>query len=239
MKKNNYFTLLMPLRSLVFFSIFLIGSAITKKELSEISNWWSIAASIVNILMVLFLVFSTKKNGSSFGKLISYQKGITKVKEVILITILIIIVGMAGMYLGGFVCYGVIPYSPPAMVAPVPAVLAIANLLILPVSTAFAEEGVYLGCGVYQIKNKYVAIFVSAFFFALQHSFIPTLFDGKYILYRFLSFLPLTIILCWIFYKKRNPLPIMIGHAILDVATTSMILATSVVPGLYETMLSL
>ena len=239
MNKNYFFTLLMPFRSLIFFLTFIIGSAITKKELSEISNWWSIAASIVNILMVLFLIFAVKKNESNFGQLINYQKGNTKVKEVILITLLIIFVGMAGMYLAGFICYGVIPYSPPAMVAPVPAALAIANFLILPVSTAFAEEGVYLGCGVNQIKNKYAAIFIPAFFFALQHSFIPTLFDGKYILYRFLSFLPLTIVLCWNFYKKRNPLPIMIGHAILDVATTSMILATSLIPGLYETMLSL
>ena len=239
MNKKSFLPVLLPLRSLVFFLIFLIGSIVTKKQLSEISNWWSIAASIVNILMVFFLIVVTKKNGSSFGKLINYQKGNTKAKEVILITLLIILVGMAGMYLAGFICYGVIPYSPPAMVAPVPVVLAIANFLILPVSTAFAEEGVYLGCGVNQIKNKYAAIFVPAFFFALQHSFIPTLFDGKYILYRFLSFLPLTIVLCWNFYKKRNPLPIMIGHAILDIATSSMILATSVVPGLYDTMCSL
>ena len=239
MNKKSFLPVLLPLRSLVFFLIFLIGSIVTKKQLSEISNWWSIAASIVNILMVFFLIVVTKKNGSSFGKLINYQKGNTKAKEVILITLLIILVGMAGMYLAGFICYGVIPYSPPAMVTPVPAVLAIANFLILPVSTAFAEEGVYLGCGVNQIKNKYAAIFVPAFFFALQHSFIPTLFDGKYILYRFLSFLPLTIVLCWNFYKKRNPLPIMIGHAILDIATSSMILATSVVPGLYDTMCSL
>lgn len=73
-------------------------------------------------------------------------------------------------------------------------------------------------------------------FFALQHSFIPVLFDVKYIIYRFISFLPLTIILCWHYHKKRNPLPIMVGHAVIDVATVMQILATSFVPGLYEKM---
>lgn len=108
----------------------------------------------------------------------------------------------------------------------------------LPISTAFAEDGLYLGCGVNTIRNKYVAIIVPALFFALQHSFIPTLFDVRYVVYRFISFLPLTIILCWKYYKSRNPLPIMIGHAIIDVATVMQILATSMVPGLYEMMCS-
>ena len=140
------------------------------------------------------------------------------------------------MYLAGFLCYGVIPYAAPMMIAPIPLWLAIINMLLLPVSTAFAEEGLYLGCGVNQIRNKYAAIFVPAFFFALQHSFIPMLFDARYIAYRFLSFLPLTIILCCHYYKKRNPLPIMVGHAVIDAATAAQILATSAVPGLYEQM---
>lgn len=36
--------------------------------------------------------------------------------------------------------------------------LATINIIVLPISTAFAEDGLYLGCGVHQIKNKYTAI---------------------------------------------------------------------------------
>ena len=124
----------------------------------------------------------------------------------------------------------------PMMIAPIPLWLAIINIVVLPISTAFAEDGLYLGCGVNQIKNKYAAIVIPALLFALQHSFIPTLFDLKYMIYRFLSFLPLTIILCMNYHKKKNPVPIMVGHAIIDVATAVQILATSMIPGLYETM---
>ena len=66
--------------------------------------------------------------------------------------------------------------------------------------------------------------------------YLAGFFDVKYIIYRFLSFLPLTIILCWYYYKKRNPLPIIVGHAIIDVATAIQILTTSSIPGLYEKM---
>ena len=83
-----------------------------------------------------------------------------------------------------------------------------------------------------------MAILIPAFFYALQHSFIPTLFDLKYIIYRFLSFLPLTIILCWHYYKNKNPFPIMIGHTIIEIASVVMILMTSINPELYQTMLS-
>ena len=48
--------------------------------------------------------------------------------------------------------------------------------------------------------------------------------------------LPLTLILCWKYHKSRNPVPIMVGHAVIDVATVVQILATSAIPGFYEMM---
>ncbi|MGN0621409.1 MAG: type II CAAX prenyl endopeptidase Rce1 family protein [Porcipelethomonas sp.] len=232
--KKLYF--LLPFRCILFLLIFIIGAVITGKSLDEISNIWSVAASIVNVVTIFFLVLIAKKMGGSFARLINYEKGKTNPKQIIAMIFLVLLVGIGGMYLAGFICYDVIPYAPPMMIAPIPLPLAIINIAILPVSTAFAEEGIYLGCGVNQIKNKYGAVLVPAFFFALQHSFIPTLVDIRYIIYRFLSFLPLTIIICWHYHKHRNPLPIMAGHAVIDMATAAQILATSSVPGLYEMM---
>ncbi len=232
---NKKLPFLLPFRCIIFLLIFMIGSLVTGKEFDEISNIWSIVASAVNIVTILLLTLLTKKNGG-YAKLINYEKGKTKPKQIVGMIFLVVLVGMGGMYLSGFICYGVIPYAAPMMIAPIPLWLAIINVFLLPVSTAIAEDGLYLGCGVNQIKNKYAAILVPAFFFALQHSFIPVLFDFRYIIYRFLSFLPLTIILCHNYYKKRNPLPIMVGHAVIDVATVAQILMTSAIPGFYEMM---
>lgn len=227
--------ILLPVRSVFFFLVFIFGSLVIGKGLSDISNWWSVVATVINILTIIMLILVAKKDGKSYAELINYEKGKTKISQIVLVSIVVLVVGSSGMYLAGFICYGVIPYNAPMMIGPIPKILAIANMILLPVTTAFAEDGLYLGYGVNKIENKYAAIFVPAFFFALQHSFIPTLFDVKFIVYRFLSFLPLTIILSWYYHKNRNPLPIMIGHALIDVATVSMILATSLVPGLYET----
>lgn len=235
--RNKKLILLMPLRSILFILVFLTVSAVTGKDLADISNIWSVAASVINILFVLSLVLISRKQGG-YLKLINYEKGKTRPKQVFAMIGIILLVGMAGMYLAGWICYGVIPYAAPMMIAPIPVALAVINLIVLPVSTALAEDSLYLGCGVRQIENKFVAIIVPAFFFAVQHSFIPTIPDVRYIIYRFISFLPLTVILCMHYHKHKNPLPIMIGHAVIDVATAGQILATSVIPGFYEMMLS-
>ncbi|MCH5260337.1 MAG: hypothetical protein J1F18_11315 [Lachnospiraceae bacterium] len=234
MNANKSMVYLLPIRCVIFVLIFVIGAIVTKQKVEDISNWWSIVASIVNIVVILVIYFFTKKNKSSFWELINYQKGKTKAKQIIGISVLVLVIGMTGMYLAGYFCYGIIPYAAPMMIAPIPVWLAVMNVAILPITTAFAEDGLYLGCGVNQIQNKILAITIPAFFFALQHSFIPTLFDLKYIIYRFISFLPLTQILFWHYYKKRNPLPIMVGHTIIDIATVLQILATSAIPGFYE-----
>ena len=230
---NKSLPFLLPIRCVIFTLIFLIASTITGKNLTEISSIWSIVASAVNIALILLLVLITRKNGG-YKALINYEKGKTTAKHVILMIVIVVLIGMSGMYLAGFICYGKIPYLAPMLIAPIPLWLAIINFFVLPISTAIAEDGLYLGCGVNQIKNKTLAIIVPAFFFALQHSFIPTLFDWKHIVYRFLSFLPLTILLCMHYYKRRNPLPIMIGHAVIDVFTVAWILATSMNPEFYD-----
>ena len=231
--------LLLPVRSVVFALIFIVGSRLVGKDVSEISRWWTPAATIVNILTVMLIVFAAKKNGQTYRELINYEKGKTTKKQVVLVTLMILLVGMGVMYLAGYICYGVIPYGAPMMIAPIPKALALINLVLLPVTTALTEDGMYLGCGVNSIENKLAAILIPAFFFALQHCYIPTLFDSKYMLYRFISFLPLTIILCAYYHKKRNPLPIMIGHAVIDLATAGQIIATSFIPGFYEKMCSM
>ena len=230
---------LLPIRSVVFILIFVLGSLITGKELSAISNWWTIVATVVNIFTIILLIGVSKKNDMTYWELINYQKGETKAGQVVLISIVVLVGGMGVMYLAGFLCYGKIPYAPPMMIAPVMKLLAIINFFLLPVTTAFAEDGLYLGCGVNMIKNKTLGIIIPAFFYALQHCFIPTLIDGRYIIYRFLSFLPLTIILCYYYQRKRNPVPIMVGHAIIDMITGLEVLATSMVPGFYETMINM
>lgn len=220
-------SLWLPIRSIAFLFVFAACAGILGKGFSEVGGWWSIVALILNVLTILLLVFLAKRNGQSYWQLINFQKGKTTLKQVVGVTLLILVVGMSGAYLAGYLCYRNFLYVPPVLLTPVPKVLAIINLVLLPVTTVLAEYGLYLGCGVNQIKNKYAAIFVPAFFYALQHCFIPTLHDGRYMVYRFIATLPFTLILCWYYYRKRNPLPVMIGYFLINLPAVIQMVATS------------
>lgn len=238
-KKRKKLYWLLPIRSILFILTFTVLSLCLKKELTELACWWSIIVSIINILLLIGLHFLLKRQNRTYAGLINLQKGKTKVKQIVIMCIVILCVGMGGMYLSGLIFYQVFPYMAPIMISPIPLALAIINIFILPLSTALCEDGIYLGCGVNEIDNKYLSIIIPSFFFALQHSFIPLIWDMRYIGYRFLCFLPLTILICLAYRKNRNPLPDIIGHSLIDVATVVEILLTSAIPGFYDQLLAM
>ena len=126
--KNKCMVCLLPIRCLIFALTFVVGAIMTKQKTDDISNWWSIAASIVNIVTILILVYVAKKNKSSYRELINYQKGKTKAKQIIGISVLVLVVGMSGMYVAGYICYGIIPYAAPMMITPIPVWLAVIDV---------------------------------------------------------------------------------------------------------------
>lgn len=238
--KGGIYKYLLPIRCIAFLLIFVIGAKLAGQDVDDISCWWSVAASAVNVIVILMLVLLSKRTDGGYLKLINYQKGVTKPKKAAALILGFVAFGMSGMYLAGFICYGsMMPEESIKMAAPISLAFAVPNLIILPITTALAEDGLYLGGGVNHIGNKTAAIAVPAFFYALQHCFIPTIFDAKYIIYRFVSFLPLTIIFCIYYYKKRDPIPVMIAHVILDLATAVLILIMSASPDLYKKALEM
>ncbi|MBR4626385.1 MAG: hypothetical protein IKO47_01525 [Ruminococcus sp.] len=226
---------MLPFRSIVFLAVFLTGAYITGKETADIANWWSVLASAVNIVTVLLIIAAARKRKTTYFELVNIRRGQTGVKKTVLVSLGVAAVGMGCMYLAGLICYGsIMPEVSLDVIAPIQVWLAALNIIVLPATVPFAEDGLYLGCGVNGIRNRYAAVIVPAFFYALQHCFIPTFFDGRYMLYRFLSFLPLTVLMCRYYRRKRDPVPLMIGHSVLDLATAMLIFLTSAVPGQYD-----
>lgn len=223
MKTKIKLQYLLPIRCVIFLLFYIFKAVRGNNDISS----WSVFASVTNICTIYIILSAAKTNGLTYAQLMNLSRGQFRAKD-ILVIIGCAFVGMAGMYLSGLLCYGTImPEVSIQLMAPIPPFFAIANLLVLPISSALAEDGLYLGCGVGQIENRYAAVALPAFIYALQHCFIPAIFDPRYMIYRFLMFLPLTVIFCVYYHKKRSPLPLMISHGLLDLATSSGILAMS------------
>lgn len=227
---------LLPFRCLLFITsglLLIFAFGITEERASQ---WWSLTASACNILTLLVLYFFCKREGIAFKQHYNWQKEQVKLKSILVCIAVIVVVGIGGMYLSGYLVYGEFPYMAAMMIHPILPALAIFNLLVLPITTTLAEDGLYLGYCLKRIKGKWAAILLPAIFYALQHSFIPLFFDWHFILYRFLSFLPLTIAFCYYYYEKRNLIPILAGHFTINIFTVAQILMTSLNPEIYELM---
>lgn len=238
MKSNrNLFPFLLPIRCILFLLLFFLLSIFLNQPYTAISKWWTVIAIGCNLITIFILYLFCHRKKISFQRLIGYEKEKQKISSMILIILVAFLLGMGGLFLAGLICYGSIPYLDKTMVEPIPLWLAIIVLLILPLSTTLAEDGLYLGYGINcATQNKWIRSSLSAFFYALQHCFIPFLPDGKFILYRFLSFLPLTIMFSFWYQKKRNPLPFMLGHFLLNIATAVQILIMTIFPNLYASL---
>ena len=235
---KNSLPYIVPLfRSALFIIGGLLFVAITNQSLNESTKWWPVLCILFNVITILVLVLVCKYEGSDYWDLIHYKNGQLNFKSTLVIIILMLLIGVGGIFAFGLAIYG---YIPTILIQPIPIWIAIINTILLPVTIVFAELPLYYGYSFNRIKektgNKFLAMSYIVFFYALQHSFIPLLFDWKYMLFRFLSFLPLIIVLGIIYNKKRALAPLMIGHGFLDLATGMQILISSVFPAIFEIM---
>lgn len=232
--------LLLLFRSILFIIVGTLFAITTNQTLVQASRWWSILCTVCNIITIALLMVICKSEGTTYKKLIGYEKEQNNLKYSLIVVVLMFLLGIGGMYLFGFMIYG---YVPVTMVQPIPVWLAAMNVILLPLTVVFAELPLYFGYSLNRIEkitgSKTMSIAYPMFFYALQHSFIPLLYDWKHILFRFLSFLPLMLVFGIIYYKNRKLQPLMIGHAVLDLATGAQILMTSISPALFEMMKSM
>lgn len=223
MKYDSKKWFILPMRCFLFIAAFSFCSLITHQDLTEITHWWTMLAAVVNIVTIAVLWFVCKRGNTTYLEMIHYEKSPKSIFKGFLFIVIMLLIGMGGMYFAGGLCYGEFPYLAPMMIAPVPPYFALFNIVMLPLTTTIAEDGVYLGYGVNSFTSKWAAVFIPAFFYALQHSFIPMIFDMRFMTYRFLSFFPLTIWICFQYRKKGTVSYIMAGHWVLNLATTIQI----------------
>jgi hypothetical protein len=66
---------------------------------------------------------------------------------------------------------------------------------------------------------------VTASVLSVQHMFLPLLFDWRYIVWRALMFLPLTLWLGWIILRRPTSLPyVAAAHGLLDLSLPLLVL---------------
>ncbi len=137
-------------------ALFIIGglffAAITNQTLDESTKWWPVLCIVFNVITILVLVLVCKYEGSDYRDLINYKKGQLNFKNILLIIILMLSIGVGGVYVFGLAIYG---YVPTILIQPIQIWIAIINTILLPVTIVFAELPLYYGYsfGYWQLRQ--------------------------------------------------------------------------------------
>jgi len=82
------------------------------------------------------------------------------------------------------------------------------------------EEMTYQGYALPRLEvlfhSRWKAVALVSFFWALQHPFLPFILDWKFVLWRFLMFLPSMIVLTLLYLKVRRLPPFFLAHWAMD-----------------------
>ncbi len=213
--------------------LFIIGGVLfalfTKKSNSDLIKWWPLLCTVFNLITIFVLILVCHFEGIKFKDLFFDKSDILKIKATLYVVIIMLVIGSIGMFGFSFLFYQGLPEF---LIRPIPPWLAILNFALLPITVVFSELPLYFGYSLKRLTSNKVkpliAIIYVVFFYALQHSFIPLLWDFKYIAFRFLSFLPLMIYLGVAYYRRRKIKEMMIGHGIMDLSTSIQLLLISV-----------
>jgi len=137
-----------------------------------------------------------------------------------------LLIGAAGMFGGAYAIYGDLA-SMEQMNRTPPIWAAYIVLLLFPATIALVELPLYFAYSFQRIENAFNARFLAfigaAFFLSIQHIFIPLIFDIQFMVWRFLSFLPLALFLGNVYMRKRRMLPLIAVHLLLDLQAAVMV----------------
>ena len=240
--KTVFGSLFMRLVLFAFFQICIGAILVIFKQGSfrDASGYWLITATLTNLVVIYWIVVQLKKEGLRYFEVFRFYPG--QVKKDLLFLLAVLLISGPVAFLpnteGAKLIFGNAQAATELLITPIPLWVAWIGLIFFPITIAFAEVPLYFGYIKPRIevltKKTWLAIALPVFFLALQHCTLPLILDGRFILWRFIMFLPFALLLGLVLHWRPRLMPyIMIIHAIMDFATAYLVLSVSMGNPLY------
>jgi uncharacterized protein len=187
------------------------------------ASWWPADGVLANILGLAFLKVMTMREGISLWALVSYDRRFLG-RDMLLglgLFLFAFPVAFVGMTLAGILFYG--SYSAtPIVGGHLPLWAGLVSVLVFPFLNGVTEQMTYSAYSLPRLEvltgKAFLAVAIVAFWFTLQHSALGLHFDWRFILYRFISYLPLCIIVPVIYLRLRRLTSLIVCHWCLDLS---------------------
>ena len=190
------------------------------------ARWWMPSGTLIDLMCLGVLKWLTRREGIRFVDLLGVRRGRLGrdlVRALGDIAALIPGVGISSLLTRLF--YG--PSQLPPQVAVtrgLPTAASAYSVLVWPVIWSTTEEATYLGYALPRLEaltgNTSVSVVLVSTVWALQHMALPLLPDRRYLVYRTLSTLPITLTTPLLYLLQGRRLPsLIVAHWASDAAT--------------------
>jgi uncharacterized protein len=185
--------------------------------------WLPVYGTLIDAGCLALLWWLTRREGIRLFDLVGFER--TRFVRDALLGLALIPVSLVfifgGGYAAGWLLYGTL--APPYFFGPLPLPAALYGVLVWPFIWGLTEQMTYNGYLVSRLqvlcRSTSLAIAVVAFAWSSQHVFMPLVFDAKFIAFRLLSPVPLSVFSTLLYLRLRRLLPFAIAHALMDGAS--------------------
>jgi len=213
----------------LFAIIFALQSSSTPWHDAE--PWLPVYATLIDAGCLVLLLRLTRREEIRLLDLVGFDKT-RLVRDVALGLALIppsLVFIFAGTYAAGWLVYG--RPAPPYLLGHLPLPAALYGVLVFPFLWGLTEQMTYNGYLLprFQVlcRSTSLAIAIVALVWSAQHVVMPLTFDPKFMTFRLLSSIPLSLFFTIMYLRLRRLIPFAVAHALMDGASVLLPLLTT------------
>lgn len=190
--------------------------------------WWPVTAVLTNLVCLGLLRNLYRQEGASFWHIFRFQRQTLQKDLLILLGALIVTgpIAFVPNILAANWLFGTQQAALDLFIRPLPQWGIILAAVLFPVMVALAELPTYFAYIMPRLEaqtGRWSAV-LPALFLAAQHCTLPLIWDGRFILWRFIMFLPFALFLGLLLRWRPQLLPyLVVVHGLMDLATVLMI----------------
>jgi len=183
-------------------------------------EWWPVYGTLIDVGCLILVMRQIQKEGLGFLDLLNFDASHFWRDALVGFGYILWVfpLAMIGVISCSILIFG--SPQPPSIYHPLPVWAAAYSLLIFPVIWGTIEQCTYQGYILPRLEALFrragPAIALVAFGWGIQHIALPFMLDWRYMLYRFLSFLPLAVAMSLVYRRTRRLIPFIIAHWAVD-----------------------
>ena len=208
--------------------LFLAGTA---EAWDAAANWWPLTVAAVDVVSLLLLIRVFAVEGKRFWDMFRIEHANIK-GDLLVLVLLIVLMGpvsyLPNVWLGQAL-FGDPEATLALIVRPLPYWAVFLSILLFPIGQGLTELPTYFGYVMPRLQaqgmRRWLAVSLPALMLALQHIAIPLLFDGRFMLWRALMFIPFAFLVGITLHWRPRLMPYMVVvHTLMDMAFAIMFL---------------